>query len=233
MSDEWRTESAVSNDAAEPESVHRTFCFIDLAGFTALTDAHGDAEAVALLDRFLAMVRDSLGAKDELVKSIGDAVMIACPTPDEAAAMIHALLSRCRRADGFPLPRAGGHHGSALRRGDDYLGGAVNLAARVAAKAGGGEFLATGEVAEAARRSGRVVVPLGVHTLRNVRQPIELFEIRSDEDAPTPVIDPVCRMRLDPANAHGWIRYANTEYWFCSVDCVAVFANDPTSNIPG
>lgn len=80
----------------------RTFSFVDLAGFTALTEAHGDLDAVELLDRFTGLVRASLSADDELVKSIGDAVMLASPEPG-AAAMLAGLWQRCSEAPGFLL----------------------------------------------------------------------------------------------------------------------------------
>jgi len=70
------------------ETVERTFSFVDLAGFTALTEAHGDLDAVDLLDRFISLARDSLSAGDELVKSIGDAVMLATPGPGAAVAAL-------------------------------------------------------------------------------------------------------------------------------------------------
>ena len=53
----------------------RTFAFVDLAGFTALTEAHGDEEAVATLSRFRAMTSRALDGRGVLVKTIGDAVM--------------------------------------------------------------------------------------------------------------------------------------------------------------
>ena len=53
--------------------VAATFAFADLAGFSALTEAHGDDEAAGLIDRFESSANDSLVEGDRLVKSIGDA----------------------------------------------------------------------------------------------------------------------------------------------------------------
>lgn len=178
------------------------------------------------------MTHESLGEHDELVKSIGDAVMLASPMPGDAVAVALGLLARCRQEDGFPLPRAGAHHGRAIARNHDYFGSAVNLAARGAGKAGGGQFLATGAVAEAARRRGDDVTAIGTHGLRNVSEPTELFEIGCGADASTAVVDPVCRMRLDRENAFGWLRHDGHEYWFCSLECLRVFATDPGRQVP-
>jgi adenylate cyclase len=217
---------------SDAETVERTFCFVDLAGFTALTEAHGDAEAVALLDEFLALTRAALGPEDELVKSIGDAVMLASPTADAAVRLIATLMASCQKASGFPLPRSGAHQGSAIARGSDYLGGAVNLAARVADHASGGQLLVTTKVAEAARTCGFDVLPLGPHRLRNVLDPVELFEVRVDTGDTHHTIDPVCRMHLAQEHATGLIRHEGTDYWFCSRSCLAAFLADPNRYVP-
>jgi hypothetical protein len=76
---------------------------------------------------------------------------------------------------GAPAVRVGMHHGTAIERDSDYIGGAVNLAARVSAAATGGEVLLTAQTAaltpvvEAVLYESR-----GRQTLRNVREPVEL-----------------------------------------------------------
>ena len=136
----------------ETAHVERTFCFVGLAGFTALTEAHGDTDAVALLERFLTMTRRALEPDVELLKSIGDAVMLAGKAPEATLLSVARIVASCQQTSGFPLPRAGAHHGPAIARDGDYLKGAVNLASRVAGHAGGARFLATAAVAEAATR---------------------------------------------------------------------------------
>jgi adenylate cyclase len=210
--------------AAAP--VNATFGFVDLAGFTALTEAHGDAEAVALLDRFEAITTGALGPDDRLVKTIGDAVMLAFPGPDAAIAAATRLFTALAGMD-FPVARAGLHHGSAIEHNGDYLGASVNLTARVAGQAHGAQVLATTEVAEAARRQGVTVVDLGCFELRNVAERVELFQIEVCPDATGSVIDPVCRMQVRRADAAGRLRHRDRDYWFCSLECAAAFTADP------
>ena len=62
-------------------TIEATFAFVDLAGFTALTEAHGDSEAVAIVRAFRDRALHVIGPDDELVKTIGDAVMLRFPTP--------------------------------------------------------------------------------------------------------------------------------------------------------
>jgi adenylate cyclase len=148
---------------------------------------------------------------------------------ESALGAVAALVASCASATGFPLPRAGAHHGSAVARGDDYLGGAVNLAARVTGHASGGQVLATAVVADAARAMALDVMELGAHRLRNVSQPVELFEVRLGVCEASDTVDPVCRMRVEREDAAGSSRYLGQEYWFCSLACVAAFASDPNS----
>ena len=106
-----------------------TFAFVDLAGFTAVTEAHGDREAVAILHAFRSRVEDALGADDELVKTIGDAVMLRFPTAVNAINALRELLSReITTPEAVLVPRAGAHHGCAVEVEGDYYGAAVNLA---------------------------------------------------------------------------------------------------------
>lgn len=114
--------------------------FVDLAGFSALTEAHGDHDAVAVVDRFAELSRAALSSGDELVKSVGDAARFASPDPAAAVALLQRVWRACAAECWFPLPRAGVHRGNAIARGGDYFGRAVNLSARVAGHAGGASF---------------------------------------------------------------------------------------------
>lgn len=92
----------------------QSFAFVDLAGFTALTDVHGDAAAARLAERFCELARQSLRPQVLLVKSIGDAVMLASPDPLGSLLTVEDLLSACLREPDFPVARAGVHTGGAV-----------------------------------------------------------------------------------------------------------------------
>lgn len=209
------------------EVLERTFAFVDLAGFTALTEAHGDHAAVDVVERFVESARVAVSERGELVKTIGDAVMLAFPAPDVALLAARELLERCAAVTAMPAPRAGLHHGPAVPRGDDWFGATVNLAARVAGQAFGGQTLATASVAEVARRVGVPVVDLGCFHLRNVTEPVELFQVELVPPPEAVSIDPVCRMQVAHATAAGRLRHADTDVWFCSLACVRAFVEDP------
>ena len=73
------------SDMPETTTVEATFVFADIAGFTALTEAHGDHDAAALVADFCRSVRAELPASGGTeVKTIGDAVMLTLPDPAAA-----------------------------------------------------------------------------------------------------------------------------------------------------
>jgi class 3 adenylate cyclase/YHS domain-containing protein len=207
------------------QRAERTFVFIDLAGFTALTAAHGDDDAAALIDRYESIVRSALGADAEFVKSLGDEVMLAFGDVGLALDSAHAIFERCVATSGFPLPRGGAFHGSAVTRGADYLGASVNTAARIAAQARSGQFLVGDTVAHVARERGFEVTRLGDFMLRNLIESVSINEVHLVASTRY-VIDPVCRMRVDEVDAIG-VHYEGTDYWLCSLTCAERFLEAP------
>ena len=91
-----------------------TFLFADIAGFTALTEAHGDEQAATLVADFCAAVKAELpefgGAH---VKSIGDALMLRIPDPADAVLLGLRIAHGLMRDHGAPAVRVGLHHGPA------------------------------------------------------------------------------------------------------------------------
>lgn len=212
-------------------NVTTTFVFADIAGFTALTEAHGDEEAAALVADFCRSVAAELpAAGGRHLKTIGDAVMLIIPEPREAILLGLRITHELMRGHGAPAVRVGLHHGSAVHRDGDYFGAAVNLAARVSAEASGGEVLLTGQTARLAPElDGVLYEPRGRRSLRNVHQPVELFAAVRTSQATKGTLpcDPVCRMAVDPKRAAGRLVYEGTTYFLCSLACAAHFARHP------
>jgi adenylate cyclase len=208
-----------------------TFLFADLAGFTALTEAHGDEEAADLAGEFVDAIRAVLPEYGgEEVKCIGDAVMIHCPDAGQGVRLGVRIANELGAHPGFPSVRVGINTGSAVERGGDWFGGAVNVAARVSGAAAGGEALLTEATRLAAGPLERIhLQPRGRRQLKNLAEPVQLFAAvgearRSAAGLP---IDPVCRMAVDPEHCAGTLRHHGIEYFFCSLACASAFANDP------
>ena len=208
-----------------------TFLFADIAGFTALTEAHGDEDAAALVADFCDRVQRVLadyGATQ--IKTIGDALMLRVPDPEQAVLLGLRIAHDVLHGPGAPAVRVGLHHGPAIERDGDYFGAAVNLAARVSAAATGGEVLMTANTAALAPDiQGVLYESRGRQTLRNVRDPVELVAAVREGQATGRglAIDPVCRMAVDPDHAAGRLVYEDTAYFFCTLSCAGEFARQP------
>lgn len=204
-----------------------TFAIVDLAGYTALTETHGDEHAADLAVRFADLATSCLSGADRLVKPIGDAALLASSTPARGLGLVERLLQACAELNGFPVARAGLHHGPAAERAGDMFGTAVNLTARVAGQAAGGQGLGTHPIAQAGRERGLMVASIGTVELRNLTEAPELFEIDLGVNRPRGSIDPVCRMWVAHAHGAGHLRYDGRHYCFCSLTCAALFAAQP------
>lgn len=213
-------------------SVQQTFFFADLAGFTALTEVHGDDEAADIAGSFCQSVRELLPeGQAEIVKTIGDAVLVRVEDPDVALRHALRIAHEIGVQHGSPVVRVGMHTGPAVQRGGDWFGATVNLAARIAGSAGGGEVL----LSEATRFAlddveGIAFHPRGDQRFRHIREPVTVYAaVPEDVDDAGLPIDPVCRMAVDPTRNAGSLVHAGVEYHFCSLACARAFADDPAS----
>jgi adenylate cyclase len=123
--------------------VRVTIAFADLAGWTRFTEEVGEEEALDVVEDFIDAVSDTLPEDARVIKTIGDEVMIVGQDPVELTdwAVGFQRLWQVR-----PMPRIGIHQGVTLYRDGDYYGRDVNLAARVVARARGGEVLVSDAV---------------------------------------------------------------------------------------
>lgn len=154
-----------------------TFLFADLVGFTAFTERVGDdAAADAAVAFQSAAARLAAGYDSEVVKCLGDAVMIH----GSSAARVVALALRIARdlADErwCPPVRMGVHSGTAVRRGGDWYGSTVNVAARLTDAAAAGEVLISLTTRELIASSGPMTIAdRGRRSFKNVGAPVGVF----------------------------------------------------------
>lgn len=211
-----------------------TFLFADMAGFTALTEAHGDADAAELAARFCREVRQSLAEDASVVKTIGDAVMVRCMSPESAVALGVGLTGEDMADHGFPQVRVGIHHGPAVERDGDWYGATVNVAARIAGLAAAGEVLLTDAVAAAGPLpAGVVLEDLGPQNLRHVGEPVRILRANAPGQGRRMFVDPVCRMTVSSRRAAGHLSHEGRTFWFCSLECAGKFAARPERFLSG
>jgi adenylate cyclase len=150
--------------------------FLDLVGYTRLTEERGDAAAAALAEALALLVDRSCREHGGVpVKWLGDGVMVHHREP--AGAVLSSLeLVEQLPAAGLPPAHVGVAAGPVVVQGGDYFGRTVNLAARIAARAGAGQVLVSQSVAEAAPLEGLRFVELGELELKGIVRPVRLLE---------------------------------------------------------
>lgn len=165
-----------------PPRVDRTFAFVDLCGFTNFADDHGDDAAADELHLLRAGLRASATNHGVRIdKWIGDgAMLVGVEAPALLAAVVEA---KWALHDGSRLPlRAGLAAGPVMVfDGDDYVGGPVNLAAKLCDLAEPGQCLASAELAEQCP-VGLVVSAVGPRYVPGFHRPVELVEINASGD---------------------------------------------------
>ena len=145
--------------------------FLDISGFTSLTEEHGDEAAAELVGAIEDLVE--AGARrhgGKIVKRLGDGVMLHFAQPAQAVAAARELVAGAAEA-GLPPARVGIDSGRVVFRDGDYYGRTVNLAARIAEHAGPGDVL----VSEAVAAVVEGLVEAGPAELKGLRDPIRLF----------------------------------------------------------
>jgi adenylate cyclase len=158
--------------------VPRTFAFVDLSGFTNYTAAFGDDAAGRLLSAFRSLTREIASERGvRIAKWLGDGCMIV--SVDQEACIAFALELQDRSAEvcaplSLRVGLATGH--ALLFEGDDYIGSAVNMAARLCDAAGPHEVLLPTMQIER--------LPQGVHAsahheieLRGFPGPVDVVEL--------------------------------------------------------
>lgn len=167
--------------------VDRTFAFVDLCGFTSFTSTNGDQRAVDVLTRFRAAVR-AIGSSHgvRVAKWLGDGAMFVSTV---GGPLVESVLALARRAvdDGVDLPLRAGLAGGLviLFEGDDYIGGPVNLAARLCDLAQPRELLAAADLADAVP-PWAAAVPVGGRAIPGLVEPVEVVRVEAI-DLPIPV----------------------------------------------
>jgi adenylate cyclase len=152
--------------------------FLDLVGYTRLTEEQGDAAAAALAETLGVLVDRSAHEYGGVpVKWLGDGVMVHYRTP---AGAVRSALELVEEVPGAGLPPAhvGVAAGPVVVQGGDYFGRTVNLAARIAARAGAGQVLASQDVSFWDPPTGVRFVELGELALEGFARPVRLLEVR-------------------------------------------------------
>jgi class 3 adenylate cyclase len=160
------------------------FLFCDLRGYTAYVEAHGDQAAAELLATYRELVRSVIAKHDGAeIRTEGDSFYIVFPAASGAVEAGLGIVAGAAERSTRERPIAVGigiHAGETVSTDEGLVGGAVNIAARVCAKAQAGEVLVTDTV----RALTRTFLPytytsLGTQQLKGIAGGIPLYRVEA------------------------------------------------------
>lgn len=175
----------------------RAFLFSDLRDYTSFVEAKGDAAAARLLKDYRTLVRREVARHDGAeVKTEGDSFYVVFDAPsaalDCAVAILRAADIRNGRDPTSPLRIGVGlHAGETIAYDDQFVGSAVNIASRIAGKAGAGELLISDTLRGLVRTSRTIAMAdRGALDLKGVTEPIRAWSVAWHEAQPATPQEP-------------------------------------------
>jgi adenylate cyclase len=156
-------------------------CFVDITGYTRLSEEQGDEVAARIVASLAALVEDiSRRHGGQPVGWLGDGGMFLFKEPN---ARMVAALKTADRAPGAGLPptHIGIHAGPVVAQDGDVFGRTVSIASRIAARAGAEEVLTSAETVELVEDSRLRFVRVGPASLKGVARPVTLYRVLRPE----------------------------------------------------
>ncbi len=175
-------ESVAAREPPGAGAVH-TILFSDVEGSTSLTERLGDVKGREVLRTYERIVREALWAHGgSEVKATGDGFMASFTSATQALEcavdMQRAFAAHAESAEEPIRVRIGLNAGEPIAEDEDLFGTAVNMAARIAAQAEGGEILVANVVRELAAGKGFLFSDRGEVVIRGFEDPVRLYEVR-------------------------------------------------------
>lgn len=215
----------------------RNLCalFADVAGSTRLYEKLGDKEALHAVERCInRMSRATNVYHGRVVKTIDDEIMAVFGSAEDgmqAACEMQQRIADLPPASGVKLSiRVGLHFGQALEDSNDVFGDTVNIAARMASLAKGGQIITTGDTVNALppllRQSTRDIDAL---TVKGKSEDVRVFEvIWQESDEPTMKSASVAQA---PAPTRLRVRHGKREIVLDQVRSVLTMGRDASNDI--
>jgi adenylate cyclase len=175
--------SHAGGEVLPPGEVLVAIGFIDLTGFTTLTEEEGDQRALTYTRRLERVVAESIRDRGgRIVKRLGDGLMLASSEIEDLIGVLLDTMAALEARDDMPPARAGVGYGHAVSRGGDYFGRTVNVAARALDEAEPYEVLCTDEACQAVESETLRFSKPRDSLLQGIREPVRLWRV---ERSPT------------------------------------------------
>ena len=161
-----------------PEADPAAIAFLDISGYTRLTEELGDEASAAMPMRLAVLVQEAAARHGgRTLKWIGDGVELYFRRPADA---VNCALELCEQVSAIEIPGAhvGINAGPLVYENGDFYGRTVNIAARIAAHAGSGQVLVSEAVASNVNCAGLRFDLLGSVAFKGVAEEIAVYQAR-------------------------------------------------------
>ena len=150
--------------------------FADLTGYTTLTEEAGD-EVAAGVALALAQLVTEIAARHrgEIVKMLGDGVHFHFRDPSDAIRASLEIVTAVRPR-GLPPAHIGVNAGPMIYDEGDYFGRTVNIAARIASRAGADQVFVGEDAQGEVTPDGFRLVEVGPFELKGIAEPVMIYQ---------------------------------------------------------
>jgi class 3 adenylate cyclase len=205
-----------------------SFLIADLAGYTSLTETHGDVSAMESVNKYVKLIKQCLRKDTKLIERVGDEVLILSNNIESLLQVSQDLVERVENEPKFPTIHVGLNSGKVVENEGHYYGSTLNLTSRIASYSRGGQILCSKSVVNALKDKEEYnFLKLGNVRFKNVSKLVEVFEFIRKTGVRKFSIDPVCKMQIDAQDPPAKLPYNDSVYYFCSFRCAKIFVNQP------
>jgi class 3 adenylate cyclase len=174
--DEIRSFLGVAQPPRQADRILSTVLFTDIVGSTAKVAELGDARWINLLAlHHQAAKEEVVRYRGRLIQTTGDGILATFDGPARAVRCAQAIANAVRPL-GLEI-RAGCHTGEIELAGNDVLGIAVHISARISALAESSQILVSSTVKDLVAGSGLEFEDRGGHTLKGVPNEWRLYAV--------------------------------------------------------
>lgn len=210
-------------------SEYEFLLFLDLSGYTALTDVHGGQEAAKVVHRLMQIVDDVLTDDVVFEERVGDEIILSTKNGEQLLQTALKLKATLSKEGNYPSFHAALHYGKIFRQAGGIFGTAINLTSRIVGHAKSTQILCSKAFLLNIEKPEYIYYEKqGKLKFKNLMSLVEVFEITSSQFVSyNKKIDPVCKMTLFIDEKTLKSEFENKKYYFCSNKCKDYFEKFP------
>lgn len=210
-------------------SVYEFLLFLDLSGYTALTDVHGGQEAAKVVHRLMQIVDEVLTDDIVFEERVGDEIILSAKKGEQLLQTALKLKSILSEEANYPSFHAALHYGEIFRQEGGIFGTTINLTSRIVSHAKSTQILCSKAFLLNIEKPEYInYEKQGKLKFKNLMSLVEVFEITTPHYVSrNKKIDPVCKMTLFINEKTRKIELANKMHYFCSNRCLGYFERHP------